>query len=41
MNALFEDDINVLSKKYLNSYCIEKATEAGSIKKYTTLYLIL
>ena len=26
--------MNVLRKKYLNSYCVKKATEPGSIKKY-------
>ena len=26
--------MNVLQKKYLNSYCVEKSTEPGSIKKY-------
>ena len=26
--------MNVLQKKYLNSYCVEKSKEPGSIKKY-------
>ena len=34
VTALFRNDMNVLRKKYLNSYCVEKATEPGSIKKY-------
>ena len=41
LTALFEDDMNVLQKKYLNLYCFENGTEAVSIKTYTTLYLIL
>ena len=41
LTALFEDDMNVLQKKYLSLYCFENGTEAVSIKTYTTLYLIL
>ena len=34
VTALFQNDMNVLRKKYSNSICVEKATEPGSIKKY-------
>ena len=33
VTALFQNNMNVLRKKYLNSYCVEKVTEPGSIKK--------